>query len=293
MELLKNRLIHVYKTVDRATNGALSILQLAFENFSRSHGAESAASIAYYALFSLFPLLLVIITIGSYFIEDARVIQQIIHWITAAIPVSPEIIVRNIETVIEQRGTIGLVGFLGLLWSGTNVLSILSMKINRAFPGTEQRNFLQQRLYGFIVLAVLTMVVFLSFTLRTALYLLSVIILPLFGEINVRTSLIWTISTGFLPFLMIFLAFLFLFRLIPRTTVRWSQVFWGALVAACGWELLTRGFTWYLSSGMAQYELVYGSLGAVVALMFYIYWCGWIVLFGAHLSAAVKQHRQN
>ena len=48
-------------------------------------------------------------------------------------------------------------------------------------------------------------------------------------------------------------------------------------------------FSWYLSSGLAVYDLIYGSLGAVVALMFWGYLGSYIILLGAHLSAAVAR----
>jgi membrane protein len=290
MEAIKRRVTQLYHQVNESLNGIPEIIKNAMRNFTESRSAEAAASIAYYAFFSMFPLLLVLITIGTYLIQDPRIVQQIIDWSVEAIPVSPDIIVRNIETVLEQRGTVGLVGLIGLLWSGTNVFSILSLNINRSFPGTTRRSFIQHRISGLIMVAVLTALFFLSFLLRAILSLLPVIMVPLIGEINLRASPIWTVITGFAPFLIMFFVFFFLYRLIPRTNVRWSHVFWGALVAASGWEILTSGFTWYLGSGLAQYELVYGSLGAVVALMFYIYWSGWILLFGAHLSAAIKQH---
>ena len=57
-------------------------------------------------------------------------------------------------------------------------------------------------------------------------------------------------------------------------------------------EIATDGFSWYLSSGIVRYELVYGSLGTVVALMLWIYIGVLITLFGAHLSAAVARHRR-
>jgi membrane protein len=293
MEALKNRLTRVFDIANDATNGVLGIIQTAFQNFALSRGAEAAASIAYYAFFSLFPLLLVLITVGSYLIRDPQIVQQIMAWSIEAIPVSQEIVIRNIETVLEQRGTVGLVGMIGLLWSGTNVFSILSLNINRSFPDTERRSFIQHRISGLAMVAILTLFIFISFLMRAILTLLPVIVLPVLGEINLRASPIWTVLTGFAPFIIMFLVFFSLYRLIPRTNVRWSQVFWGALIAASGWEILTSGFTWYLGSGLAQYELVYGSLGAVVALMFYIYLSSWILLFGAHLSAAIKQYDES
>jgi membrane protein len=293
MEALKKGLLKAYDAINESTDGTLEIVRSAMLSFTAYRGAEVAASIAYYAFFSLFPLLLVLITVGSFLVRDPRIIQQVINWSIDALPVSPEIIERNIQTVLEQRRTVGLVGLIVLLWSGTNVFSILSLNINRSFPGTVKRSFIQHRLSGLAMVAVLALMIFLSFLLRAFLSLISVINFPVFGEVNLRASPLWTVITGFLPFIIIFFVFLSLYRLIPRTNVRWSQVFWGALVAASGWEILTSGFTWYLGSGLAQYELVYGSLGAVVALMFYIYLSSWVLLFGAHLSAAIKQYDEN
>jgi membrane protein len=292
MIALKDQLAKLFET-DSTSGVRLGILKSSMHNFTQSRGSEAAASIAYYAFFSLFPLLLVVITLGSSLIDSPRIVQQIIDWSGEAIPVSPEIITRNIETVLEQRGTVGLIGLVGLLWSGTNVFSILSLNINRSFPGAKRRNFLQHRLSGLLMVVVLTLFIFLSFFMRALLSFLPVIDFPLIGQINLRSSPVWTVISGFAPFGITLIVFLSLYRLIPRTNVRWSHVFWGALVAASGWEILNGGFTWYLGSGVAQYELVYGSLGAVVAFMFYIYWSGWILLFGAHLSAAIKNHREN
>ncbi|MHB1385074.1 MAG: YhjD/YihY/BrkB family envelope integrity protein, partial [Bellilinea sp.] len=48
-------------------------------------------------------------------------------------------------------------------------------------------------------------------------------------------------------------------------------------------------FTWYLSSGIIRYEILYGSLGTVLALMFWIYLSCLIILLGAHLTASIDQ----
>ena len=83
--------------------------------------------------------------------------------------------------------------------------------------------------------------------------------------------------------------FLNLYRWAPHTKVKWSQAMWGAVVATLAWQLAASAFAWFVRSGLAQYQLIYGSLGTVVALMLWIYLCSWITLFGAHLSAAVAQ----
>jgi membrane protein len=84
-----------------------------------------------------------------------------------------------------------------------------------------------------------------------------------------------------------------MYRWVPNTRVKWSEAFWGALVATPAGEIATDAFSWYLSTGIVRYELVYGSLGTVVVLMLRIYIGALITLFGAHLSAAVARHRRS
>jgi membrane protein len=60
------------------------------------------------------------------------------------------------------------------------------------------------------------------------------------------------------------------------------------LIASLAWKAVIAGFGWYLGSGFGQYQLVYGSLGTIVAFLFLIYIISLITLFGAHLSAAIE-----
>lgn len=95
--------------------------------------------------------------------------------------------------------------------------------------------------------------------------------------------------SGLGSWLTIFLLFLALYRWVPNTSVHWIVAIWGALAASIAWKVATAGFNWYLSSGMGSYSLVYGSLGAIVALLFLIFIVSMITLFGAHLSAAIDR----
>jgi membrane protein len=94
--------------------------------------------------------------------------------------------------------------------------------------------------------------------------------------------------SAFGSWLTIFLVFLTLYHWIPTLRVKWRATLWGALIASLAWKAVTAGFTWYLGSNFGQYQLVYGSLGAIVAFLFLIYVISLITLFGAHLSAAIE-----
>ena len=83
---------------------------------------------------------------------------------------------------------------------------------------------------------------------------------------------------------LLFATFAFLYRLVPAAPTHLRGVWPGALAAALGFEALQFGFSIYVSH-FGHYNKVYGSLGAVVAFMFFIYLASMVFLFGAEVAA--------
>jgi len=271
--------------------GVLAITRKTIHSFSQARASGAAASVAYYALFSLFPLLLALVAAGSLVLEDELAIQEAIDLVSNAIPVSQELIRQNIRQVFQSRGTFGVVGLLGLVWSATGVFTNLARHINRAWSETEQRGFFRGRLVALAMVGILALLLILSVASTTVINLLPQVILPLLNSVPIYETALWPIVTGLLPLLLSFGLFVALYRWVPNTTVPWRAALWGAGVAALLWEIAKRGFLWYLNTGLARYSLVYGSLGTVVALMFWLYLSASITFFGAHLTATVASRR--
>jgi membrane protein len=101
-----------------------------------------------------------------------------------------------------------------------------------------------------------------------------------------QSSLLWDAGALAIPSALSFLTFLFLYWLLPNLPVRLRDIWPGALVAGLGIELAKHGFALYLAN-FANYELVYGSLGGVIALLFWVYLSANILLFGAEIAAEV------
>ncbi|MGD2058122.1 MAG: YihY/virulence factor BrkB family protein [Anaerolineales bacterium] len=280
------RIQPLLELINEYTRGAIEIAILTIRRFGEARAAENAASLAYYTLFSIFPLFLAIIAAGSFLLERREVYQQVQSLITEAFPVARGLIQDNLDTVLQQRGTVGAIGIIGLTWSATGVFSNLIFNINRAWPKTKPRNFIRKRLAGFGIVALLAILLALSTLGTTVVNLLARVDVPTLESlgldfIQLRAYMARLISWGLKLFV-----FIGLFLWAPNTRVPFMAAFWGAFLAATGWELGTAGFTWYLTSGIPRYELVYGSLGTVVVLMLWIYISMIIVLLGAHLGAA-------
>ena len=268
----------------------LRILQTAIQTFTEKQAGQASAGLAYYTFFSIFPLMLVFIAGGSYFLDSHQVFNTVTQFIQQALPISRQVINENLEEILQERGAAGIVSLLILLWSASGMFTNLAYNINLAWPRARRRNFLQNRLVGLWMIVGLIGLIALSIVLSW----LSAR-LPFIDIDNDSPSslLVLRIISAFGSWLMIFLVFLTLYRWIPTLRVRWRSTFWAALTASLAWKGVTTGFSWYLGSSFGQYQLVYGSLGAIVAFLFLIYIISWITLFGAHLSAAIENWESN
>jgi membrane protein len=292
VERLKQRGYALYDRTDARLHGIPAILVDAFTQFNKARGAEAAASMAYFTIFSLFPLLLSIIAISSIFLESERIQLQVLELVRLVFPVAPGLIIDTINEVLEQRTAFGITGAVGLVWASSAAFTTLFRNINRAWLRAEPLNILKARIFG--VLIVVALVLVLLFVRFAAAFISLVPELAyIFSEDSLRNGgPLFGLLLFFIPMIISFVIFLMIFRWVPNASVRWSEAFWGALVSALGWELTTRVFTWLLTTGLANYRIVYGSLGSVIALLFWIYINSTIVIFSAHLSAAIARKQR-
>jgi len=287
--LIAKQLKELYQNTNQFSGGRLEVLRNALQTFSKARASQAAASLAYYAIFSLFPLLLVLIAGGSYILNSEQVYQNVTRIVQNNLPVSPELINENLSQVLDARGTVGAIGLLTLLWSASGFFTNLAFNINLAWSDSSRRNFLEKRLVGLGMIAGLSGLLILSLGLDWITNLV-----PFLNANSASTlgSSLWRLFSNLASWLTIFLLFLALYRWVPTANVHWNATFWGALITSIAWKLATTGFNWYVSSGLGSYSLVYGSLGAIVALLFLIFIVSMITLFGAHLCAAIDHWKK-
>lgn len=279
-----------YENMNHISGDRLRILQTAIETFTEKQAGQASAGLAYYTFFSIFPLMLVFIAGGSYFVDSNQVFNTVTQFIQQALPISRQVINENLEEILQARGAAGIVSLLILLWSASGMFTNLAYNINLAWPRARRRNFLQNRLVGLWMIVGLIGLIALSIALS---WLSARLPFIDFDNGSALSLLLLRIISALGSWLMIFLVFLTLYRWIPTLRVRWRSTFWAALIASLAWKGVTTGFSWYLGSSFGQYQLVYGSLGAIVAFLFLIYIISWITLFGAHLTAAIESWESN
>jgi YihY family inner membrane protein len=284
---LADRMESYYSKANQRAGGRLDILRHALNSFEKLYGSQAAAGMAYYVFFSLFPLLLVFVSVGSYFLERGLVYDEVINMVNRAIPVGYTLIDQNLQSVLSQRGTIGIIGLVTLLWSASGMFTMLAHNINLAWSDARRRKFFERRLVGLAMIASIGLLILLSFAADTAFKVVTSLNVPILEKVSIYETSLWSILSYLTPWLLIFFLFLALYWGVPATKVKWRAALWSAAIAAFAWQIATNAFSFYVSSGMGRYDIVYGSLGAVVVLIFLIYILSWITLFGAHLCASI------
>ncbi len=289
MPNLKERLLPHYINANRLSRGSLDVVRIALKNFGLARGAEAASSLAYYALFSLFPLLLVLISALGFVLKSGDAYSITLDFISEVLPNSRDLIERNFQEILNRRGTIGLIGLVAALWAASGFFNTLVRNINRAWLGIKPRDVIRTRLLALSMIVMLVFLLVLSLISSMLLDIIKLIDSPLLDPTILESSA-WTFLRVILPIFITFFMFTGAYRWIPNTTVRWRASLAGALWTTVAWEVAKRLFSWYLSSGIIRYEILYGSLGTVLALMFWIYLSCLIILLGAHLTASIDQH---
>ena len=289
----KQSLKSFYWKVDEFTDGVPEILRKSFQRFAQERGSEAAASLAYYAFFSIFPMLIVIIVVGSFFVDRDVVQQQVLNLLQGVLPGAKDLVIGNIEQVLQLRGAVTFLALITLIWSATSVFNILAKNINRAFPQAIVPNFFKGRLMGFFMFLALGLLMLLAVVVTTGVGLIPAIQIP-FNDKSLHQTFLWQVGSFLIPIGFNTLTFWAMYYWVPSVEVSRKASLIGALVTGVTWEILNNAFTWYLSSGLSQYRLVYGSLWTVVALLFWIYLTSTIALLGAHLTASIQMaiHRK-
>jgi membrane protein len=241
-----------------------------------------SASIAYYFLLSLFPLLLLVLGLSGIYIRQHNLAGRLAVVLERVLPMDPDFILENLRGISQAYGRVGLASFLLLLWSSAGVFLPVEKSLNRAWGVQKQRSWKRRRLLA------------LEMTLLTGLLLVATTALVgvrpyvrhwLPGATAFFTGLTYRGVSGLASLALTLGMFMILFKTLPNRPMRLREIFPSALLTALLWQLARSAFTLLLPR--FNYRHVYGSIGAVVALMTWAYVSSVVMLFGARVSAAL------
>jgi membrane protein len=257
---------------------AVQLLSRTAEGSGNHDVSQRAAGVAYYAILSIFPLLLGLIAVFGFFLPSVNLQNELLDFIGNNFPGATDFLRQNIENIVNLRGTMGVLSVVVLFWGASAMFGAINLAINRAWDIRRHRSFLKRK--GSELGMVLGIGLLFLLSLGA-----SAIISILRGVLDLSAANLIVVSMGsrLVAFLLILTVFLLLYKLIPNTRTCWRDVWPGALIAAFLFEIARTLFVFYLEN-FANYQLIYGSIASIIAVLVWIYYSAFIMILGAEFS---------
>ena len=253
------------------------------------NGPFLSAAITYYSLFSLIPLTLAIMFIVGTFYHGSEVVEARLSLaVNTLMPVSRETVADILDDMAHSRAITGLVGIPGLLWVSTTVFGAIRKGVNTVWGISQPRRFFHERLIDFTFTAGAGLLMVVPMALTAGVGVLGDFTSALrTGDVegDRLTGLFLTVLSPFLSLVVLML----IYRFLPNTPVRFRDIWPGALPTALCFEGWKTVFLWY-NNNYPIYDTVYGPIGALVALLTWIYISANILLVGALVTSRYSAH---
>lgn len=249
-----------------------------------SEGLTHAASIAYYALLSLFPILLLAIFMLSDLTSDTADRDAVVRFVFRYFPGQFAFISGQLEAFQTSPVTFGFWGVVALLWGALGVFNAITSAVNHAWAVERRRSFLKHRLIGFLMMVGAGLVLILGLAIASLVRLAETRL----SEAMVRSPWIDNLSGVFASYLATALLIgcvALVFKYIPNTKVHFRDVWPGAILVGVLWRIALWLFSWY-AADLASWNLVHGSIAAVVVFLLWIYVSAVILIYGVEMTAS-------
>ena len=273
------------KTIS-ASPGAVGI---AVKIYYEMRGSQRAAAFAYYAFFSLFPLVLLTVTVASFFVDRNRAALEVIGYFKSYAPLNAEISQDIFDTFTGVAWTRDRWAFIipvVFFWGAFRFFNVLIRAVNRAW-GTHAKGWWRLPLKNVFLMGITGLTILLG---------LAVPVMARMARTWMFTTydfVAWIYDGAVLigPLLVLFLGLSLLYRLAPCRPTRFAEVWSAALAAAALLCLLGSLFGIYIRN-FAKLNVVYGAFGGMMALLMWVYLSGCIIIFGACLPPAQVQAKR-
>jgi membrane protein len=259
------------------------------KKYSEDGGPLIAAAISFFVILSLIPLLLLAVWGLGRFLSSEQAFRHVVQYVGDYLPGLGDegSLVGYLQDLVNSHGTIGWLGFAGLLWSGSQGFVVLEQAMNIAFRVPERRNFLQIRLLSFGMILLSGGSLALSLAITSTVTTIRGYTLPVLGWKPGEIPFLWSVVSAVVPVLLAVLSFTVVYRVVPNAHMRWRSAAIAGLVAGVLWDLAKRVFTYYLAR-YAAYDQIYGPIGGIIGLVFWIYYSSVILVLGAELASVLQ-----
>ena len=267
--------------------GWKDILLRIWKNIGRDRVVVVAAGVTFYSILAVFPAIAALVALYGLFADPATITSHL-DSIAGVVPGGAIEVMRDQITRVASQGrtTLGvtfIVSLLVSLWSANAGIKSLFDALNLVYNESEKRSFVKLNLVS------------LTFTLLAIVFVLlaigAMVVVPIvlnFLGLGGATEMIFKIARWPALLVVVAWALALIYRYGPsREKPRWRWISWGSALAAVCWIGVSILFSWY-TENFGSYNKTYGSLGAIIAFMFWIWLSIIVVLIGGEINAETE-----
>lgn len=273
----------------------LRIIDLAARGFAAHAGALRASALTYATLLSAVPLFAVAFSVAKALGAQDRIANEIISQLVTGADETVETTVnalvdfiRRAEDYIDktQVGGLGSLGGIFLFITAFSMLSTIEKAMNVIWGVTRSRTVMRR------AIDYLAAIIFAPLLLLVGSYINTVLgtdgVLRWAGPIeDMLDNIVLRPVLAVMPFVSIWLVFLFMYRFMPNTRVPWSSSIIGALIGGTLWMLAQKGYVFYsVRLTESRFNPIFGSFAWLLVLLIWIYISWLILLLGAEVGCA-------
>lgn len=249
-----------------------------------------SAQLAYFFLLSLFPLLIFLFSLLPYLpISHEDILGTIRSFAPAE---TMDLIEKNLMDILKHRhGGLLSFGAIGTIWSASNGLSAVVVAFNKSYHVKERRSFVVSRAMAILL------------TIGMIVVIIVAVVLPVFGKgiglflfskfgLSSQFLTIWAALRWMVSAVILFSIFTALYWIAPNIKLKCRSTFPGAAFSAAGWIASSLALSFYVGN-FSNYSSAYGSIGAIIILMIWLYITAFIIILGGEINAFYSERGKN
>ncbi len=255
--------------------------------FFKNHLLSSAAEMAYFLVFAFFPLLMVIHASFSMVLQNFDIKNTFFYNLL------PDVIENLLDSYIEHISSHSNLSFLLLgiiltVYTLSNVMKSMKRAVRKVYKSSSSLTPFAEIIFS-IIFSVLILAAFFGSLILLVLggYILEFLnkIIPIFDNVLIQSILGLVFTT-----LIIFAVVSLLYFWLPNKKLKYSDIFPGAIIGTAGWIMVSLLFSFYMNN-FSSYSLIYGSIGAFIILLLWIYISCIVLLLGAVVNAVIYSEK--
>ena len=254
--------------------------------FVEDRGHRDAAQIAFFAVLSFVPLALLLVGAFGTVFDDAevraRVVSTVFHNVPLAAESDRDRLQQTVNDSLDSAGGLGVVSILLLIAAASGVMGALRHAINQAWDIDERPPLLQRKALDVALVLGATTVLVLSLSLTATRRAAAILDDEAYG--GWLAALLLEATAELLPLVFTAAVILFLYRVLPFHRPRVRDIWPGALVAAALLGLVRGALDLYFEQ-LSDFGALYGSLGALMALLLFVFAASNVLVFGAEFAS--------